>query len=379
MPVVAKDSLFLPNGLDYADGLAGRAGTPFKNGQLLVSQAGGAVDINSIATEEEPGYPTIERGEQCTIVHKFQMSLPNAYTKLHTLGRGCYLVDTALNISRVVSCRVERGKANLCYMTVTAESTSFDTPPDKFSVQPVEMGINILKHPRYYYAFLADGDGNTNNLLNQQVVRLLQDYFENTTQVYRDNVYSILRNSLANDGDLTNRFPEGYAKKNARTDTTIKVTGTDLAKRAGMEIIMKYWRGEETPYLVGFKMVWSRFYWKAQYINPGGVVEDPFFGADVSPQVPSYFYSPEWPDNDSKTLFDRLAVYNKQCYSQSGHKADDVSVSCLRQADNMDEDRTWFRMDRSWLVTPFGFWDPQMYKKGDRPQVPTDYLLLNNV
>jgi hypothetical protein len=151
------------------------------------------------------------------------------------------------------------------------------------------------------------------------------------------------------------------------------VCGTDMAKAAAMEIITKYWRGEETPSVVGWQLTWSSFYFFPQALNPGGYVEDPML--ESTPQFPMDFWSTKWPPSPTETIFDSMAVWNPQCYANDGTLGGVTNISWRREADQIDYERTWYRVQRRWVGSPVGFWDPHLYTQNDRPKVYTDYHL----
>ncbi|WP_155459429.1 hypothetical protein, partial [Streptococcus pneumoniae] len=62
---------------------------------------------------------------------------------------------------KVLSARAQRSKGEQGTLTLVLEAASFDSPPDEFNIVPVELGLNIIKHPRYFHAFLGDGYGST--------------------------------------------------------------------------------------------------------------------------------------------------------------------------------------------------------------------------
>lgn len=371
----------LPSCLDYADGLSGRAGTPTPSSSIIVQANGGGITPESIPLEEDPDSPELERGEQATITHRFTTSWADAQTRILTLGRGGLFTDSAGNVTKIMSAKIQRQPGRRATLIVVCEGLSFDTPPDRFEIVPVELGLNILKHPRYFYAL--QGANSTENALNQSVIRLLQDYFENPTPNYRAALDANLFYSMG-------AFLTGNTSSSINADGSIKslgsstpqagkpvvwpITGTALAKAAAVEIIQKYWHGEEQPYVVGYQMTWTVYYFRPQYLNPGGYVEDPILNA--SPQVPAYFVSPSYPPTYPPTIFDLMAQINPQCYSSDGTSSGAVNISWLRKADQSEEERTWFKHIRTWIGSAVGFWDPDMYAATKRPQVPSDYAVI---
>ena len=141
-----------------------------------------------------------------------------------------------------------------------------------------------------------------------------------------------------------------------------------MAVAAAGEIIQKLWYQEDTPYVAGFQVTWSQYYFAPVYENPGGYVENPF-GI-----VPDYFLSPS--QDGSNTIFDLMAQINPQCYSDNGSSNGNVNISWLRKADEVEYQRTWFKVTRTWIGSPIGHWDAQIYSGGERPQLPANYLPL---
>jgi len=343
----------LPGGVDRADGLDGRPGTPAPDGAVLVSSAAGG---GQQPLEEQPSSPQVERGEQCTITRDFTVDWDSGVTLLSGLGRGTVVYNTAGDIvTRVLSSRLQHGVGSTAHLNVVEESVSFDSPPDEFDCQPVELGVNILKYPRYLYAFL--GANPAERQYNQQVVRAVQDYMENPSYPTRNAIVQALVSSFGNE---------------AGDEATGVLSGTDLAKAAALEVIQKYWRNEETPLLAGVEVVWSVYYFRPPHLNLGGYVEDPV--SDANPQLPDYF----WVTEDGDSIFALLAELNPQCYSGSGMRSGEVEISWLRKPDRLHYQRTWFKLDRIWFGAPVGLWDPELYSSGERPSAPGDYLPFNS-
>lgn len=363
----------LPSGFDRADGLEGRPGVPTPDAFILSNSYGGVSGLANIPTDEFPDSPEIERAEQATFTHRYRMSWPNALTHLAITGRGKVESDSLGNITKVLSFNVRRASPGTAEVTKVSEAVSFDAPPDQFQITPVEQGIHIIKHPRYFYAFIgSEGYGGATELLNQMIIRLLQDYFDNTNAMFRDALIKLLYCSLGYTGTSTDTKPEW--KSGAWSPAGTKVPGTDLAKRAAIEIIQKWWRGEETPYVVGYQLTWASYYFRPQPLNPGGYIENPIL---ATPQLPEYFYATNLTAMGvyNSTIFDWIAKYNPQCYSSTGDKGGVTTISWLRKADELDYERTWFKVVRTWLGAPVGHWDEQLYNQYARPSQPSDYLM----
>jgi hypothetical protein len=363
----------LPSGLDRADGLEGRLGTPTPEGSIFIESSSGT---GLIPIEELPDSPEIERGEQSTIVHRFRMSWAEALQQISYYGRGSILTDSKGIVSRVLTAKIQHEKGETCTLTITSESISFDTPPDDFSLVECELGVNIIKYPRYFYAFFPtsgiDSNWEEDRQLNQDVIRSLQNYFENVTPVYRQALMLQLTQSLGYAGTLSGGTtgtivppsPRPWTTSDGKSTTYIPICGTNLAKYAAMEILGKYWLNEETPYIVGYEITWSVYYFRPQYLNPGGYVEDPIYNAN--PQLPGYFWSPDNPPGND-TVFDHLAELNPQCYSSNGTSDGYATISWLRKADRCEYQRTWFKVTRTWIGSPIGFWDFDLFNKDNAP------------
>lgn len=366
----------LPSGFDRADGLYGRLGTPTPVGAVEADRAGATMTVDQVGPEELPDSPTIERGEQATISHEYETSWEDGLTRIVGLGRGLLQVDSGGNLTKMLSASIRHVKGGMCRLGTVSEGLSFDNPPDQFQIMPVELGVNIIKHPRYLYAFL--GNSPTEEKLNQMVIRMLQNYFENTSSAYRDALHELIKASLTNLGTVGTP-PPPYGETTDPSGSVVGafvglLQGTQLAKRAALEILQKYWRNIETPYVVGYQIDWSSFSYLPEYLNPGGYIEDPI--TEATPQLPSYFWSPVFPP-DGRTIFDALAAINPQCYSSNGTPQGAVNISWMRKADTMDYERTWYKTTRTWIGSAVGFWDAELYSAVKRPTVPDDYLPVN--
>lgn len=342
----------VPTGVDRADGLLGREGTATPAEARLVQSPGG---LATIPLQEFPDSPTIERAEQCTVTHRFTVDWNEGLTRLSALSRGAIMYDSYGNTYRVLSATIQHQKPGYGILTVVTESISFDVPWDQFGITPVELGVNILKHPRYLYSF--SGANSTEYSQNQSVIRAVQNYMENPSPTMRNALPKQIYDSI---GDATGT---------TSTDGVQHLKGTDMAKRAALEVIMKYWRNEETPYMVGYMLTWSSFFWQMPYLNPGGYIEDPL--ADGG--LPDYFHNPFYPLASSATIFDRLPIFNPQCYSSTGLSTGATRISWLRKADEVEFERTWFKLRRTWIGSPVGYWDPAFFAASRRPQVVGDY------
>jgi hypothetical protein len=352
-------------GFSWEDGLNGHGGTATPAEAISVQSGGGITAVDDVITEEAPDSPEIERAQQATVTATKSMSWLEAKNQIQFFGLGTIVEDEYGNVFKVLSARIKRAKPSMATMVITAESLSFDTPIDEFSIQPVELGLNILKHPRYFYAFL--GESADEEARNQMVIRRLQDYMETTNSQKRDYMVKELKASIGYAGTAGADQPT--------LSTTSQIAGTDWAKYAAMEIIQKFWRGEETPYIVGFEITWSQYYFEPPYLIPGGFIENPL--TEAVPQLPDYF----WQRADATSIFDFVASSNPQCYSDDGTTEGSLNISWLRRSDRIEHQRTWFKITRSWFGSPVGFWDPQLYGfRIERPtaaNAETEFLSIN--
>lgn len=367
----------VPVGFDVADGLNGRLGTPTPAGAVTVDTAAGTgLTPDNATIEESTDSPVIERAEQATFQKTFTMPWAEAVNRIQFHYRGQVMEDSSGFLYKVLSARAQRQKGEQAIFTLTLEAASFDSPPDEFNIVPVELGLNIIKHPRYFQAFLGDGYGSTTEQQNQMVIRLLQDYMNNVSYAFRNSIVKLLYDSLGSDAGSGAQPPPQSGTGSYIFAAGAKISGTDMAKRAAMEIVQKIWRGEEVPYAVGWRVTHSYYLFRPPAtLHPGGIVEDPIL--DATPQLPDYFYSPDWPPNPATSFFQGMTSINPQAYSVSGLLGGDLAISWLRKADVLDYQRTWFKVTRTWDGSPIGHWDEDLYTSANRPQVASDYRVIN--
>jgi hypothetical protein len=410
MPTIPSSPLVnhnVPSGFDRADGVARGStfpaiGTP--------DPAGGKLTFGKAALNESPDSPEIERAEQATITHTAVLSSwDSAVTLLQVYGRGALLVDSSGNYSRVLSSRIKHGRGGKVELTIVAESISFDNPPDEFNIVPVELGVDILKHPRYFYSLMPtsqiqgwEGAADTavEETVKQAIIRSLQTYRDAQFVPTKTNIDSFIgfNQDLVvrgmSSGKLTYRIPnpDYDPTKPAVPDVAVDTspaTGQNcqflvksydatttaspsiaLARAAALEIIQKLWRMEDTPYTTGWQVTWAEYFFRPPPLNPGGYIENP---ASASPALPDYFLSTAYPPNNSATIFDDLAKKNPQCYSVDGSIGGTANMSWLRKADEIEYQRTWFKVTRTWIGAPLGAWDADLYNQKARPKLPSDY------
>ena len=372
----------LPFGYDRADGYGGRPGSLSAAGSVIVTSGWGD-GIDNLPLEELDDSPAIERSEQATFTHRYRMPWDKCMDEISSLHRGLVRIDANDDVFVLLSANAQWQKPGIGVLTTVEECKTLDVPPHEIEVTPVELGLNIIKHPRYLWAFLGTGMGSVTEQQNQMVIRLLQDYFENASAAYRDALTKLLKDSMGYNPVSPNPVyspqppvpatasPTGYT-----WPSSAKVIGTDAAKAAALEIIQKYWRGEETPSVYGWQITWSAYYWQPQYLHPGGIVEDPM--SQAVPELPSFFWQladtndPEGLDG-GETIFSDFPWLNPQCYAQDGTFGGPMLISWRREPDQVSFNRTWYRVQRRWIGAPYGHWDTDLYSQLEGPQQASDY------
>jgi len=380
---IPYNPLDLPCATDRADALGGRLGTPSAADQIVVSSYGGS-GIARLPIEEEADSPVMENAEQQTITHRFHGSWNELLTRWATKRRGIIRTDSSGYVVKLLSCTLQRATGGRATISTAEEIMNGDTPPDLFEVIPIELGLHILKHPRYVGAFLGTGPtggyGSVTEQANQMVIRLLQDYMENTSAPWRNAITKLLYDSIGapNGAGSIGQGPAPYPQAGTTAGTLIyptgsKISGTDMAKAAALEIIQKYWRGEETPSVVGFQITWTEFRWTPYPMVPGGFIEDPILQGGL----PDFLWSTHWPPDPSRpqdNIFYAMAAINPQMYSRNGTRAGDTEISWRREADQESRERTFFGIQHRWIGSPIGHWDVQLYNRNARPSVYQNYV-----
>jgi hypothetical protein len=444
----------LPVGLDFADGVTPLPLQPYGSDKSTVIvgtplptaflQIWSNSQNNVMTVEEPPGSPDIERAEQCTCSHTLQMSWQEARYYWTLMPRGTIVNDSGANIWRILSARCKRLDATKGELSYVMESISFDSPPDEFSINEVSLDLNIIKHPRYNWAllpYITDAStyaqvGDTKVFyteLKEALVRMIQNYIEtpyfpSVSQV-NGKIHSSILSQIVNgkyqvhypnpnfDGTKAVAMPVQWDGNNAHLpavncDHFVLLVPVDLhnisdpitiAIAATKEILTKLWRQEDTPYIAGYEVVWTQYFFAPIYLNPGGYIEDPrdwvpayfmnpYFGGTVIPRalqtkpgVPGGPIGGTGGNNQDSSLptgaegasiFDALTTINPQSYSSTGLRGGPLAMSSLRKSDHVDYERTWFKVPHTWFCAPVGKWDEDLYTSNDRPQVATDYNRL---
>lgn len=405
-------------------------GTANAAGQLIIQGPDGSTDY---VLQESVDSPRFERAEQGTATKKFKdIPYADSCTYMAGLGRGTIQVDNsrpdlgAPFIFRILSSEQQMETGNKASISIVSESLSFDTPPDEFQVIPVELGIDILRHPRYRLALdptitdesntvpVAGDAGATVSIstVKQAIIRAIQTYRDSPVFPSADTLNGLFQNNVVtnlNQETVAIYYPSPIYDPSAPiadpsqppapviwdgtianepTDPTIRYwivnvqvsdPSIQFCMAAAKEIIQKIWRMEDTPLLTGFEVTWSAYYPRPLEINPGSYIENPM--TEANPALPDYFWatpgSLDWtpPREGSPTpqgmpgevsIFDSMALINPQCYADD----DGVnSISWLRKADDLEFNRCWFRVTRKWLGAPIGNWDTDIYSTVERPNI----------
>jgi hypothetical protein len=415
----------LPHGSDRADGLSGRLGTPTPT-NAITYESGLGVGYNSIPIQELSSSPTMERAEQCTIRKSFTGSYPEMLNRWAVYPRGTLVVDSGNNYYRVLNTTLTRlaGKGEVGQLDLVCEALSFDSPPDEFQINTVNLGLDIMKNPRYFYALMPTNqiphplpsyiveDTPVQNAVKSTIIRAIQAYKENplvppqdvlnnTSGFYHDlilnnlvtghQVYAVANpnfNSLLNataapaigsdfsglpyppaatiQGQPNPPIYYTYFSLTLSSDPNGKVA---LAMAAAQELLTKIWRMEDSPPVYGLELVWAEYYWRPITVNLGSYIENPI---EATPGLPDFFYCPQRIP-DGSTIFDNIGQINPQYYSVTGQRGGGTKISWLRQADTLEFNRTFFKVTRKWLGAPVGCWDADLFNQNGRPRFASDY------
>jgi len=375
----------LPIGVDKGDGITP---LPFQPQGASGTATFGTPSPDNIFTysnnnddnpnlEQQPDAPEIERAEQATFSNTLRGGWQACLSMLGNLGRGTFIEDSQQNVWRILSSKIKSMAGNMGELSVVGESISFDTPPDEWSVDEVDSGINIIKNPRYF-PFLNPSTSNpvnggndyTTNVgiapnqatiaqIKAAVIRAIQTYIDSPFQPSSNQINGLIQNNIVNSLN-TNSIPTGVS------GTAINIAGNavcQFAVAAAGEIIQKLWKQEDTPYLPVFQISWTRYFFATQYLYCGAV--------NVSPVgfVPDFFMSPE---GSGTTIFDFFASDNPQAFSVDGTDTGTVAISWLRKASKVEFQRTWFRQTETWIASAVGQFDPQIYSGNSRVTQPYD-------
>ena len=372
-------TIWPPVGLDRADGSRvananyGPVGTATPSGAISMSSPAGPIYL-----EEDPDSPEIERGEQCTARHTFQCDPASAQVILQSFGRGTVVMDTANNVWKILTCTSQRLRADRCRIVMVQEGISFDTPPDQFRIEAVELNPDLMKHPRYAFltpqerTWSAAAAGAINWSSLQQVQAGVQS-------MPHDAGTFNLNPGGPEQITVASTYPEGSTSKPGSAIVyTANGDANGTAQQhylAAYELMQKMFVGEQTFYLPGFRVQWTQFYWMPTSLDPGGRIQDPILAGGL----PFFFWNLDNPQaaNISNTIFTRMSALNPQLYSDNGQASGNTRISWLRLADMpMVWERTWFAVTRTWLGAPYSHWDSTIYTpfSSPYPLPPSDPL-----
>jgi hypothetical protein len=338
----------VPSTFDRADGSpASVAAYGFYGG---VPTPAGARVITPSPTffNELPTSPAVELSEQATISKRFVCDYLTGQLVLAASPRGTILTDTANNVSRVLSTRLDYLKGDYAMVTQTAEGVSFSVPPDEFDIEVLEFNPAIQKHPRYCGLNNANPSAPDGGYAAWQIFSYIQQavnqQLNGAFATYLSQVFAWL----------------GVPQTSSSTVTYPTSTSPILAQ-AALELYNKMLKGEETFYLAGFRVRFSTYNFLPQNVDPGGRIEDPV----ASGNLPYYFWSNDGSGNPGSNILTALAsTISPQFYANG--------ISWLREADSQSYQRTWFRRTQSWVGGPaggpfpngysfVGHWDTDIY------------------
>lgn len=310
---------YIPSGIDRAIGINGFPGTPTPNGAVVKQPS-------QFFFEELPNSPSIERGEQATIVHQFRTDPDNARNIIFGLSRGALFTDSQGDITRCLTVTYQYEKGDVVLITITSEGVSFDAPPDEFEVDEVEFNPSLFLHPRY---------------------SMVVNYSDNSASgtpflVTGPQIIGWVNSAV--DLPAVSSQQEQFGQLNSTNITNTTVLA--LAK----ELVTKLKRGEDTFYLAGFRVTWSQYFFLPPLMCTGGFIESPVQGG-----LPFYFWSANGGPDGLNILEALAAVQNPNLYGQG--------LSWLRQCDHLTYQRTWFKQTHTWIGGPAGQWDTQLYSQ----------------
>lgn len=350
MPTSLYDT-FPPSCLNRADGnsILGMPGTV--NSYYSIFQQF-ATPYQGFGTffEEDPNSPEFNFGDQATIVHTFYMDI-NTFNQITWLiQRGQWQLDSYGNLTRILNSSAQFMKGQYYKVTVTAECVTFNTPPDEFSIRPVEINPDLMKHPRY------NGTNNANAKLTDQQKAAIRFALSQQTSYGVQNAFSM----IVGGSGVT---PGGSLFPNAGSSTP------DPQLQMAWEVLTKEWRGTDSFYLPAFEVTWSSYYYNAVEMDPGGYIDTV---ENMTAQIPYEFWSLDGTDDTGDSNFDNVSFANP--YQFLGEiSLYSGGITYLKKADQDDYVRTWHRVTSTWIGSPTGnsdyavFWDPDLYQTYGQP------------
>lgn len=340
-------TIFPPSGLDRADGTGNFPGTltpPNSIQRQIATRFGG---IPGAYFEEMPDSPKWNFGEQGTVSHTYECDEETFIQLIPLMQRGQLQLDSFDDLSKILESSAEYIKGNRYRINIVSEGLNWGIPPDEFSVEPMEINPDLMKHPRYNYGPAGSLDGDEFGLTAQQKAALR--FVINQGNNYSANsAYNVLfaAGGIAGPGGTIDFSP--------------------IQQRMGWEIIQKYFRGEDTFYLPALVVTYSSFYYNPQPLCPGGFIDNPIF-TRFGPSIPYFFWSRNGTDNPGafNNILQTIAEGDSWNLWQNG-------VTYLRKADTFQYTRTWFKLTQTWIGAPTGpkdtngqnyiYWDPDLYQ-----------------
>jgi hypothetical protein len=324
------DTSNIPSVWDWADG--GRTnpnGTPSIGGLLYNSSTGGVINNPggySTLFEEMDDSPVIEGSEQNTVTHVFKVDWYTGAMLQQMYTRGTAMMDSGLftngypNVSRVLTTRLQPDPKTFkqsATFTVVSETTALPAPPNEFGIETVDFNPPLEKHPRYPALTYND-----KRLVNTSVV-----------------------------SDYTDISFQNLEQLNELSSSDIQLNDE---KSQALELVYKKWKGEDTFYLSGYKIIFSQYFWFPQQINPGGYIENPFL-------VVPWAY---WQDVNGNNVFMNTCTYNENVFPNANTPESTqppFGLSWLRKTDSQVLNRTWWKVTSTWEGAPLGIWDNELY------------------
>jgi hypothetical protein len=380
--------------------------------------------------EEEVGSPEMERGNQFVVQHSFKMPWATATSIIFNMPKGSVFVDNEGNYWRVITSRLVSIGMGWGQLTVVSECLSADPPPDEFQITPMDMGIDILKHPRYFpNLYPKSGEFNTIvGVIKEELIRAIQSYRDSpylpSASNLQSNMVGLVQNTITqmmstgkfnldipnpnfdptkpkvtdnnivsytspiqypppaqNPGDTNDPFV--HLALQVGNLTSDQLQSIQLAQAAAMEIITKLWRMEDTPYIPAVEIAWTSHFYTVPFLDLGARIEDPLlilpdYFVDITRNV--FSQPPRGTQNDQplqppgQSLLDFNASENPMLYSSSQTPPYQLNLSCLRKADQLTVDNGLFNLTRCWICSVIGQFDPQLYAPNQTtPSKPSDY------
>jgi hypothetical protein len=315
---------FPNSGLDRATGTSGFLGTP-----TPATQPAYFAPNPNFIFEEDATSPSIERGEQATIVHTFHCDPVVGTTLIQGLSRGVIQQDSYGDFTRILTARMDYERAGKVRITTTSEGLNFDSPPDEFGVEVAEFNPALFRHPSFLPLL-------SYNVQPGTALIPINPAYSTGPQI----IASIIQAANQSTVQSQNSFLANLNPGN---------TGNTVVTNLAQLLLSKYQQGVDTFYLAGYKVSWSSYWFLPPLLSPGGYIEDPVY----SGFLPAYF----WSDNGTPSgnnIFTYLAEFVDSTLYGNG-------ISWLRLGDSIQYQRTWFKITRQWLAGPYGHWDTDIY------------------